>query len=63
MTSWRIAANGFVCRGIGAAIAAAAMLPILVRGIGLPRLLLLGRVGRETLLAMFKRNNASSRGD
>jgi O-antigen/teichoic acid export membrane protein len=76
ISAWRIAANGFVCGGVGAAIAAAATLPILLLGIGwstlvaglseagavsiLAGLLLLGRVGRETLWAMFRRNNPSS---
>jgi O-antigen/teichoic acid export membrane protein len=75
MTSWRIAGNGFACGGIGAAVAAAAMLPMLVLGVGWARLtaglaeagavsilvgfLLLGRIGRETLLAMFKRRDPS----
>jgi hypothetical protein len=69
-TSWRIAGNGFACGAIGGAVAAAAVLPILVLGLGWARLvaglgvdgaasilvglLLLGRSGRETLLTMFK---------
>jgi O-antigen/teichoic acid export membrane protein len=73
MTSWRIAGNGFACGGIGGAVAAAGLLPILVLGFGWARLvaglgvagaasilvglLLLGRSGRETLLTMFKRRD------
>jgi O-antigen/teichoic acid export membrane protein len=73
MRSWRIAGNGLACGGIGGAVAAAAMLPILVLGVGWARLasglsvagaasilvgfLLLGRSGRETLVAMFKRRD------
>jgi O-antigen/teichoic acid export membrane protein len=73
MSSWRIAGNGFACGGIGGAVAATAMLPILVLGVGWARLasglgvagaasiligfLLLGGSGRETLVAMFKRHD------
>ncbi len=71
MTSWRIAGNGLACCGIGGAVAAAAVVPVLALGPGWTRivagfgaagaagafagLLLLGSRGRETFLTMLRR--------
>jgi O-antigen/teichoic acid export membrane protein len=73
MTPWRIAGDGFACGGIGGTVATAAILPVLVLGVGWARLaaglgvagaasilagfLLLRSGGRETLLTMFKRHD------
>jgi O-antigen/teichoic acid export membrane protein len=76
MTPWRIAGDGFACAGIGGAVAAAAILPVLVLGVGWTRLaaglgvagaasilvgfLLLRSGGREMLLTMFKHHEPAS---
>jgi O-antigen/teichoic acid export membrane protein len=75
-SSWRIAGDGFASAVIGGAVAVAGTLPFLDLGAGVARLaagicvagaasvlvgvLLLGRSGREALVAMFKRRVQAS---